>query len=568
MFRCSCVTFKSYWEHQYFVSKRIKSSTINLVKYCSSNDHKDNSSQNKRNTHRTCILIGLTLTGAVFFVSHLSEKKNIFQTDNILSQLKKKFVRNDTSIEMKNLPTYTINEVNKHDNIQDGIWIAYKEGVYNITNFVSKHPGGQNMILMAAGSYIDPFWKIFANHNNKETLKILESMRIGNLNSADVYKKIENSYNPYALEPKRSKVLKVNGKQPFCAEPPAPLLIENFITPSDIFYVRNHLPVPIINLENYELEFTVEDEAIKSLTLADIKKYPKYTITSAVMCGGNRRSEMAKAKPLRGLNWNIGAIGNASWSGARLCDVLQDLSIKEEDYNHLQFEGMDTDPSGIAYGASIPIGKGLDPKADVLLAYEMNGEEISLDHGYPIRVIVPGVVGARNVKWLNKIKLSKYESPSQFQQNDYKGFAPSINWDNVDFSKAPAIQEMPVTSAICTPQENSKITINKNGSITVKGYAWSGGGRKIIRVDVTADQGETWHVADLTAQDLNAKESRHYAWTLWSLELPVKKSNESIEIWVKAIDSAYNVQPESFKHIWNLRGFLCNAYHKVKVDLI
>jgi sulfite oxidase len=113
-------------------------------------------------------------------------------------------------VKIKNLPTYTISEVSKHDNNQDGIWVAYKEGVYNITDFVNKHPGGQNMIMMAAGSYIDPFWKIFANHNSKETLKLLESMRIGNLNSTDVYKKTEDTNDPYALEPKRSKVIELS----------------------------------------------------------------------------------------------------------------------------------------------------------------------------------------------------------------------------------------------------------------------------------------------------------------------------------------------------------------------
>ena len=98
------------------------------------------------------------------------------------------------------------------------------------------------------------------------------------------------------------------------------------------------------------------------------------------------------------------------------------------------------------------------------------------------------------------------------------------------------------------------------------GYAWSGGGKKIIRVDVTADQGKTWHTADLVAQDSNAKEGRHYAWTLWSLDLPIEAKGP-VEIWAKAVDSSYNVQPESFQNIWNLRGFLCNAYHKVKVEV-
>lgn len=99
------------------------------------------------------------------------------------------------------------------------------------------------------------------------------------------------------------------------------------------------------------------------------------------------------------------------------------------------------------------------------------------------------------------------------------------------------------------------------------GYAWSGGGRKIIRVDITNDRGKTWYVADLIAEDNNAKEGRYWSWTLWSIDLPVKKGSKEIEIWAKAVDASYNVQPESFENIWNLRGFLCNAYHRVKVKL-
>lgn len=84
---------------------------------------------------------------------------------------------------------------------------------------------------------------------------------------------------------------------------------------------------------------------------------------------------------------------------------------------------------------------------------------------------------------------------------------------------------------------------------------------------MTADQGETWHTADLVAEDPKAKPGRYYSWSLWSLELPVDPKKKEVEIWAKAVDSSYNVQPESFKNIWNLRGFLCNAYHRVKVQL-
>ncbi|XP_071555238.1 sulfite oxidase, mitochondrial isoform X2 [Temnothorax nylanderi] len=464
------------------------------------------------------------------------------------------------------MKTYTLEEVGKHGSKENRIWVTYGQGVYDITDFVDKHPGGPSKIMMAAGGTVDPFWTIFANHNTPEIHSLLESMRIGNISEEDAKSNKSDSYDPYANEPARHKALIINGNKPFCAEPSSSLLVESFLTPADFFYVRNHLPVPEIDLKDYTLELAIEGTTKKTLDYKAITKYKKHTITAAVMCGGNRRSDMSKIKTLKGINWNVGAVGNATWTGARLCDVLKDLGINEDAFNHVQFEGYDLDPSGMPYGASIPISKAMDPRADVILAYEMNGKPLSRDHGFPIRVIVPGVVGARNVKWLSKISVSKEESQSQWQQGDYKGFCPSTDWDNVDFSKSPAIQEMPVISAICEPQNSDAVKVNKNGKIQVKGYAWSGGGHKVIRIDVTNDKGKTWHTADLT-EDLQAKQGRYWSWTLWNVELPVDKNSKEVEIWAKAVDSAYNVQPESFNNIYNLRGLLCNAYHKIKIQL-
>lgn len=230
------------------------------------------------------------------------------------------------------------------------------------------------------------------------------------------------------------------------------------------------------------------------------------------------------------------------------------------------------DPMSTHYAASIPLVKAMDPRGDVILAYEMNGEPLTRDHGYPVRVICPGIVGARNVKWLGRIIVSKSESDSHWQQNDYKGFSPSTDWDTVDFTKSPAIQNMPVTSAICYPSPNDIITVNENGCITVKGYAWSGGGNKIVRVDLTADGGKTWHVAKLKhgvtdEDDQSNLNGRNWAWSLWTAEIPIPKNTKNIEIWSKAIDSNYNVQPESFDNIWNLRGVLSNAYNRIKLNI-
>lgn len=117
------------------------------------------------------------------------------------------------------------------------------------------------------------------------------------------------------------------------------------------------------------------------------------------------------------------------------------------------------------------------------------------------------------------------ESESHWQQNDYKGFCPSTDWDTVDFKKAPAIQELPVISAICKPYIKETVQV-KDGYINVYGYAWSGGGQKIIRVDVSVDEGESWVVAKLEQDRTNPP--RHWAWTLWSAKVPVKKGLRNV----------------------------------------
>lgn len=242
------------------------------------------------------------------------------------------------------------------------------------------------------------------------------------------------------------------------------------------------------------------------------------------------------------------------------------------DIHFVKFEGFDMDPTSTHYEASIPLAKAMDPRGDVILAYEMNGQPLSRDHGFPVRVICPGTVGARNVKWLSRIAVSDKESDSHWQQNDYKGFSPSTDWDTVDFSKSPAIQNMPVTSAICAPKSDQQIKRNANGTISIKGYAWSGGGNKIVRVDVTADNGKTWHVAKLQHgvkenDDQSNSNGRNWAWALWTADIPIGKGAKTVEVWSKAVDANYNVQPETFENTWNLRGVLSNAYSRVKFNV-
>lgn len=147
------------------------------------------------------------------------------------------------------------------------------------------------------------------------------------------------------------------------------------------------------------------------------------------------------------------------------------------------------------------------------------------------------------------------------------GFSPNTDWGNAEWEKSPAIQNMPVTSSICVPKNNDTVRV-KDGFIELKGYAWSGGGNRVVRVDVTADEGKTWHVAEL--EQLGSKvapSGRHWGWTLWKIKIPVDKNQKQVSIWSKAVDSNYNTQPETFENIFNFRGVLSNAYHRIKLNV-
>ena len=289
---------------------------------------------------------------------------------------------------------------------------------------------------------------MYAVHlNNVIIYEALEKMRIGNLRQEDVEtnrKQMADTSDPFANSPKRHPALIVNQQKPFNAETPLSILGDSFLTPQDLMYVRSHLPVPDVDPAEYKLE--IEGLGCKNinLSLEDLKtKFPKTTIVATIQCGGNRRLEMKSRKNLKGLNWRGGAIGNGEWTGVRLVDVLAEAGFDENKTpgaRHVIFEGLDHGPDMEHFSASIPIEKAADPRGDVLLAYEYNGEPISRDHGYPVRVIVPGVVGVRNVKWLSRIEVSEEETDSHWQKKDYKGFNASTDWDTVDWSKSEAIQ--------------------------------------------------------------------------------------------------------------------------------
>ncbi|XP_045459962.1 sulfite oxidase, mitochondrial [Melitaea cinxia] len=459
------------------------------------------------------------------------------------------------------LPTFRAEEVSKHDT-KKSFWVIYRHGVYDVTSFLPSHPGGEQ-IMNAGGLSIEPFWNVYGMHKTKEIFEILESYRIGNLHDDDVADHSDDEL--WAKEPYRDKRLIVKTAKPFNAEVPPKVQIEQFNTPNEVFYVRQHMPVPDIDVKEHKLTVTIvgKNTKVKEFTLEDLKKFKPVSINAALMCAGNRRSEMNKqVKPVKGLSWTTGAISNAEWSGVLLRDVLMHcgLDLNDLEGKHVILTGADTDATGVQFSTSLPLQQAL---GSVLLATHMNGDPLPPDHGRPLRAVVPGAPAVRSVKWLQSITISTEESSSHWHLKDYRSFNPSTTWETADFSTAPPVYSLPVTSAICDPEDGETVKV-KNGHIEVKGYAYSGGGAKVLRVDVSADGGRSWREARLRSHP--SPPNQHYSWTLWTIDLPTR-GDKQMELWVKATDSNFNTQPEKFDDIWNIRGILSNAYHKIKINL-
>lgn len=470
---------------------------------------------------------------------------------------------------------FTMKEVSEHNTLEKGVWVTYKDGVYDVTDFIKQHPGGSERIMLAAGSSVDPFWSLYQQHFTKDVQAILKKYQIGRLDPSEVVE--SDPSDPYSSDPKRHPALFVHKKKPFNAETPTTLITDdNYTTPNELWYVRHHHPVPVVDPKKYRL--VIEGKGIDrrvELSLEDLKTlFKKHTVTATMQCGGNRRAQFNTISKAQGLPWKQGAISTATWGGVLLRDILAFVGLDEETAEKVGIEHVHMYPLDPPYDASIPLDKATSRKGDVLLAYEMNGQELPADHGFPLRSIVPGGIGARQVKWLTKIVTSDEESPSVWQRSvQYKGFSPNVkDFKNIDPSKAFSCQEMPVQSCITSPADGATCVSLEDEDIDVAGFAWSGGGRSIVRVDVSADGGKTWITANL-GKGVDQKNGRAWAWTLWEATIPLKeilegrKEGGKIELLCKAVDSSYNQQPEHVESLWNLRGILNNSWHRIYVTI-
>jgi DMSO/TMAO reductase YedYZ molybdopterin-dependent catalytic subunit len=283
--------------------------------------------------------------------------------------------------------------------------------------------------------------------------------------------------------------------------------LEEFITPSELFYIRSHFPTPDLDPLAYRLSIGGAVRNELSLSYGDIRAMPSRTCVATLECAGNSRVFLSP--PVPGAQWELGAVGNAEWTGVPLSALLESAGLAD-DACDIVLEGADRGvpkeeprpPGPISYARSIPRSLAMEP--DVLLAYQMNGEDLTPDHGYPLRAIVPGNYGMSSVKWLTKIVAATQPFQGYWQTSDY-GY-----WD--DSKGIPVrrpLAEMKLKSQIARPRVYE--TLRPGQPYTIFGAAWAGD-TEVTEIWISLDGGSSWVQGDFVDPI-----SRH-AWRRWKYD--------------------------------------------------
>jgi len=355
---------------------------------------------------------------------------------------------------------------------------------------------------------------------------------------------------------KRSDVT-VHQAEPLNLEPPRRVLVDHALTPTDAFYVRCHGPVAELDPTAWRLTVDGLVERELELSLADLHaRGDVREVVATLQCAGNRRADLEEVREIPGeLPWGPAAAGTARWRGVPLAGVLADAGVGHG-AAHVAFLGADLveegDP-GQPFGASIPLAKARSP--EVLLAWEMNDAPLAPSHGAPVRLLVPGYVGARSVKWLQRVTVTDRPSANFFQARSYRVFPPGDDPDRAPADHGVALHDLAVNSAILAPGDGERV---RAGRLEVAGYAIVGGGRRVERVDVSVDGGASWTLAELL-DDLGP-----WAWRRWRAEVDVPPGRR--EVVARAWDSAADQQPERAETVWNPKGYANNAWARVRVE--
>ena len=281
--------------------------------------------------------------------------------------------------------------------------------------------------------------------------------------------------------------------------------VHSFLTPTELFYVRNHFPMPALEADSYRLRVEGAVRAPLTLTLQQLRDMPTETRAATLECAGNGRVFLVPQ--VGGAQWGLGAVGNAEWTGVPLKSLLERAGWQEE-VCEVILEGADTGtpkeepvpPGPISYARSVSRQKA----RDVLIAYQMNGRDLPPEHGYPVRAIVPGHYGMASVKWLIRVQAITEQFTGYWQTSDY------AYWDELTGNPVRrALGEMKLKSQITRPGVYE--TLAPKQICIISGFAWAGE-TEVATVEVSTDAGKTW----AAAQFLDA--SQRYSWRRWQYE--------------------------------------------------
>lgn len=333
------------------------------------------------------------------------------------------------------------------------------------------------------------------------------------------------------------------------------------ITPVPNFFVRSHAPVPVIAADAYRLHVDGLVDRPCTLTLEELQHgFPVHTVTATLQCAGLRRRELTALEPIDAAEivWETDAISTARWTGVRLSDILRRVGVQPA-AAHVGFLGLDqVAKTEDGLGGSIPLAKAWED--DVLLAYGMNDAPLLPIHGYPLRALVPGYIGARSVKWVGRITLQVAPSSNHFQARAYKLFPSSVRAETVNWEEGEMLGALPINSFITSPQAGVLPTSETwRGAVLVQGIALAGGDAVIERVELSNDSGQTWTAATLTSPP------QQWVWCFW--EATCSLSPGSHELVVRAFDTAGHTQPMHLADVWNFKGYVNNAYHRVRISV-
>jgi sulfite oxidase len=360
-----------------------------------------------------------------------------------------------------------------------------------------------------------------------------------------------------SLPGKRADMI-VHQTEPINAESaPAPLAAGD-LTALDTFYVRSHGPTPSVQSGSWRLGVGGLVGRELSLSLADLRSgFPQRTLIATLQCAGNRRQGFIAVREIPGeVPWGPGATGTARWRGVALADVLRAAGL-HDGARHLEFLGCDTSPESDPpqpFGGSISRQKAL--AGEVLLAWEMNGEALPAMHGAPLRVVVPGYIGARSVKWLTQITAQAEPSDNFFQARAYRLLPAGVDPDAAPTGTGVQLGSVAVNADILDPADGASVIA---GRLSVRGYGFAGDDRRIVRVDVSTDGGAVWQQAQLL------DEPSRWSWRRWraDVELPAGPA----EIVARAWDSAAGSQPRDAAQLWNPKGYVNNSWARVRLNV-